>query len=58
MMKALYLWVKYLSHDESGAIAVEYSILVAYIAIAIISAVAIFGSSVKILFVKGDAIFR
>ena len=57
-MEALYLRVKYLSHDESGASAVEYSILVACIAIAIISAVALFGSSVKELFVKGDGIFK
>jgi Flp pilus assembly pilin Flp len=57
-MEALYLGVKYLSHDESGASAVEYSILVACIAIAIISAVALFGSSVKGLFVKGNGIFK
>jgi Flp pilus assembly pilin Flp len=58
MMEALYIRVKYLSHDESGASAVEYSILVACIALSIISAVALFGSSVKELFVKGDGIFR
>ena len=58
MMEALYFWLKYLSQDESGASAVEYSILVACIAIAIISAVALFGSSVKELFVKGDGIFK
>jgi Flp pilus assembly pilin Flp len=57
-MEALYLGVKYLTHDESGASAVEYSILVAVIALAIISSVAIFGSSVKELFVKGDGIFK
>jgi Flp pilus assembly pilin Flp len=56
-MEALYLYVKYLSQDESGASAVEYSILVACIAIAIISSVAIFGSSVKELFVMGNTIF-
>ena len=56
-MEALYLWLKYLSQDESGASAVEYSILVACIAIAIISAVALFGSSVKKLFVKSNGIF-
>jgi len=57
MMEALYLWLKYLSQDESGASAVEYSILVACIAIAIISAVALFGSLVNDLFVKGNGIF-
>ena len=57
MMEALYLWLKYLSQDESGASAVEYSILVACIAIVIISAVAIFGSLVNDLFVKGNGIF-
>jgi Flp pilus assembly pilin Flp len=56
-MEALYLWVKYLPQDESGASAVEYCILVSCIALAIISAVAIFGSSVKELFVKGNGIF-
>ena len=57
MMEALYLWLKYLSKDESGDSAVEYSILVACIAIAIISAVALFGSLVNDLFVKGNGIF-
>jgi Flp pilus assembly pilin Flp len=58
MMEALYLGIKYLSHDESGASAVEYSILVACIALVVISGVALFGSSVKELFVKGDGIFK
>lgn len=57
IMKALYLRIKDLSQYKSGASAVEYSILVAFIAIAIISAVALFGSSVKELYVKGNAIF-
>jgi len=56
-MEALYIGMKYLSHDESGASAVEYSLLVVCIALSIISAVALFGSSVKELFVKGNAIF-
>jgi len=56
-MKALYLRIKDLSQYKSGASAVEYSILVAFIAIVIISAVALFGSSVKELYVKGNAIF-
>jgi Flp pilus assembly pilin Flp len=56
-METIYLYVKYFSQDESGSSAVEYSILVACIAIAIISAVALFGSSVKNLFVKGNGIF-
>jgi Flp pilus assembly pilin Flp len=58
MMEALYIGMKYLSHDESGASAVEYSLLVVCIALSIISAVALFGSSVKELFVKGDGIFK
>ena len=57
MMEALYILVKYLSHDESGASAVEYSILIVCIALSIIGTVALFGSSVKGLFVKGDGIF-
>jgi Flp pilus assembly pilin Flp len=57
MMGALYLWLKYLSKDKSGDGAVEYSILVACIAIAVISAVALFGNLVKDLFVKGNGIF-
>jgi Flp pilus assembly pilin Flp len=56
MMKALYLGVKYLFQDESGGSVVEYCIIISCIAIAIISAVAIFGSSVKELFVKGNVI--
>lgn len=52
------IWVKKFYQDESGASAVEYSILLACIAIAIISAVAIFGSSVNGLFVKGNEIFK
>jgi len=56
-MESLYLWLKYLSEDESGASAVEYSILVSCIAIVIISAVALFGSSVNKLIVKGNGIF-
>jgi Flp pilus assembly pilin Flp len=58
MMEALYILVKYLSHDASGASAVEYSILVVCIALSILGAVALFGSSVKGLFVEGDGIFR
>ena len=57
-MEALYFWVKYLSHDESGASAVEYCILLSYIALVIISAVALFGSSVNELFVKANGIFN
>jgi Flp pilus assembly pilin Flp len=55
MMKAI--WVKKLYQDDSGASAVEYGILLACIAIMIISAVAIFGSSVRSLFVKGNENF-
>jgi Flp pilus assembly pilin Flp len=42
--------VKKFYQEDSGASAVEYSILLCCIAIAIISAVAIFGSSVNVLF--------
>jgi Flp pilus assembly pilin Flp len=58
MMKKLYLGMKYLFHNESGAIAVEYSLLVACIVIAIVSTLALFGSSVKELFVKANGIFK
>lgn len=50
-------WVKSLHQDDFGASAVEYSILLAFIAIGIVSAVVIFGSSVNELFVKGNGIF-
>jgi len=56
-METLYLRIKYLFQYKSGASAVEYSIVVAWIAIAIISAVALFGSSVKELYIKGNGIF-
>jgi pilus assembly protein Flp/PilA len=40
--------------DESGASSVEYAILVSCIALAIISAVGIFGQGVKGLFTKAN----
>lgn len=40
-----------LLRDEAGANAVEYSLLLAFIALAIISAVTLFGNAVKSLFV-------
>jgi pilus assembly protein Flp/PilA len=40
--------------DESGASAVEYAILVSCIALAIISAVVIFGQRVEGLFTKAN----
>jgi pilus assembly protein Flp/PilA len=43
--------------DESGASAVEYAILVSCIALAIISAVLIFGQGVKGLFTKANTNF-
>jgi pilus assembly protein Flp/PilA len=46
-------WVKRFYQDDSGASAVEYSIILSFIAIAIIGAVAAFGSSVSGLFAKG-----
>jgi pilus assembly protein Flp/PilA len=51
------IWVKKFYQDDSGASAVEYSILLAFIAIAIIGAVAAFGSSVNGLFIKGAGLF-
>jgi pilus assembly protein Flp/PilA len=56
-MEARYLRMKHFVQDESATSAVEYGILVGAIAIAIISAVTLFGSSVKDLFVKGNRIF-
>jgi Flp pilus assembly pilin Flp len=50
-------WVKKFYQDDFGVSAVEYGILLACIAIMIMSAVAIFGGSVKELFVKGNGIF-
>jgi Flp pilus assembly pilin Flp len=47
--------VRTLYKDESGASSVEYCILLACIAIAILSAVGIFGSAVKGLYTKNNA---
>ena len=52
------MWVKKFYQDDSGASAVEYSLLIAFIAIAIAIAVTAFGISVNGLFVKGDGIFK
>jgi len=52
------MWVKKFYQDDSGASAVEYSLLLAFIALVIISAVTAFGSSVNGLFVKGNGIFK
>jgi Flp pilus assembly pilin Flp len=41
--------------DESGASSMEYCILIACIAVAIISAVGIFGSTVQFLFTDSNA---
>ncbi len=50
-------WMGKLYQDDSGAGAIEYAILLACIAIAIIGAVAIFGNAVKGLYGKANAIF-
>ena len=47
--------VKIFYNDESGASSMEYCILLACIAIAILSAVGIFGSTVNGLFTKNNA---
>ena len=51
------IWVKKFYQDDSGASAVEYSLLLAFIAIAITAAVAAFGSSVNGLYIKGAGLF-
>lgn len=43
--------------DDFGASAVEYGILLAWIALVVVCAVAIFGGAVNGLFVKGNEIF-
>lgn len=43
-------WIKFFYKDESGMPAAEYCILLACIAVAILSAVGIFGSTVQGLF--------
>lgn len=50
-------WIKKFYQDDFGASAVEYGILLAVITLVIVSAVAIFGGSVKVLFLKGNEIF-
>ena len=50
-------WVKKFYQDDFGASAVEYGILLAWIALVIVSTVAIFGGAVNGLFVKGNEIF-
>lgn len=49
--------IKKVYQDDSGASAMEYAILMGLIATVIISAVAIFGSSVQGLYAKGNTIF-
>ena len=51
------LGVKKFYQDDSGASAVEYSILLASIAIAVAGAVAALGTSVQSLFIKGAGLF-
>jgi Flp pilus assembly pilin Flp len=50
-------WVKKLYQDNSGASSMEYSILLACIAIAILGAVVIFGHSVRDMFVQRNESF-
>jgi len=49
--------VKKFYQDDSGASAVEYSLLLVCIVMAIMSAVALFGSSARELYVKGIGAF-
>ena len=51
------IWVKKFYQDDSGASAVEYSILLASIAIAVAGAVAALGTSVQSLFINGAGLF-
>jgi Flp pilus assembly pilin Flp len=41
--------------DEAGAPAVEYALLMAFIAVAIVASVTAFGTAVRVLFDKGAA---
>ena len=50
-------WMRKFHQDNSGASAVEYAILIGFIAIVIIAAVAIFGGAVKGLFSKASELF-
>jgi pilus assembly protein Flp/PilA len=47
-----------LQRDERGATAVEYGLLVAFIAIVIISAVTLFGLAVSDLFLVPAGVFK
>jgi Flp pilus assembly pilin Flp len=51
-------WIKNFYKDDFGASAVEYAILLAWIALAVVSAVGVFGGVVNKLFVKGNGIFN
>jgi pilus assembly protein Flp/PilA len=51
-------WIKNFFQDDTGASAVEYGLLVAWIAVVIVISVAVFGGSVERLFVKGSTIFN
>jgi pilus assembly protein Flp/PilA len=50
-------WINNFYQDDFGASAVEYGILLAWIAVIIMSAVTLFGGSVKGLYVQGGGIF-
>jgi pilus assembly protein Flp/PilA len=51
-------WIKNFFQDDAGASAVEYGLLVAWIAVVIVSSVGVFGGLVDRLFVKGSEIFN
>jgi Flp pilus assembly pilin Flp len=51
------IWVKKFYQDDSGASALEYSILLASIVIAVAGAVAALGTSVQSLFINGAGLF-
>ena len=50
-------WIRKVYQDDSGASAMEYAIIMGFIAIVIIGAVTIFGSVVKGLFDKAYELF-
>jgi len=51
-MKNLYNGIRTFAHDEEGATAVEYGVMVGLIAVAIIVTVAGIGTQLNVLFTK------
>ena len=56
--KEMARWISKFYRDYCGSIAAEYVILVNCTALAIIGVVAIFGSLVEGLYIKGNGIFN